>query len=191
MTFLVIGLLLFLDIHSIAIVSPAGRDRLLARLGEGPWKGLYSLVSIVGFVMLIHGYGLARQHPVLLYSPPLWARHLAVLLMLLPFPLLFAAYLPGQIKARLQHPMLLGVTIWAAAHLMANGMLADLALFGGFLLWSAADLISFKFRPSRPIRTAPPRKLNDAVAVSLGLVVYLLLLLWLHVRLFGVMPLPI
>jgi uncharacterized membrane protein len=190
MTHLLIGLLLFLGIHSLGIVSPTGRERLVARLGEGAWKGLYSLVSLLGFVLLIYGYGVARQHPVLLYAPPVWARHLTALLMLAPFPLLFAAYLPGRIKKRLKHPMLLAVVVWATAHLIANGTLADLLLFGGFGLWALASIISLQSRPNRPLRTIAARPLNDGIAISLGLIAYLSFVLWLHARLIGVSPLP-
>ncbi len=190
MTYLVFGLLLFLGIHSIAIVAPGWRDRTAARMGEGPWKGLYSLISIAGFVLLIWGYGLARQQPVVLYSPPAWTRYLAALLMLPAFPLLLAAYLPGRIRAALKHPMLAAVMLWALAHLVANGTLADALLFGGFLVWAVADRMSFKRRPVRAIRTAPPSSLNDVIAVAAGLALYIVFVLWLHARWIGVSPLP-
>lgn len=191
MTYLILGLLLFLGIHSISIVSSSARDRLVVRLGAGPWRGLYSLLALAGLLMLIHGYGLARAQPQFLYVPPPWTRHVAALLLLAVFPLLFAAYLPGRIKAALQHPMLLAVIIWSGAHLLANGSVADVLLFGGFLLWALADLISFKFRTARPLRTAPARPHNDGIAIALGLFVYLATLLWLHARLIGVAPLPL
>jgi len=190
MTYLVIGLLLFLGVHSVSIVSPHGRDRLVARFGARTWRGLYSLLALAGLVMLIHGYGLARASPQFLYVPPPWTRHVTALLMLGALPLLFAAYLPGRIKARLGHPMLLSVVIWSSAHLLANGTVADVALFGGFLGWALADLISFKFRTARPLRTFVPRARNDGIAIALGLLVYLTLVLWLHARLIGVAPLP-
>jgi uncharacterized membrane protein len=189
MSWLVIGLLLFLGVHSVAIVGPGWRDRMLARMGEGPWKGLYAVISIAGFVLLIWGYGVAREQTVALYSPPLWTRHVAALLMLPVFPLLFAAYFPGRIKAALTHPMLIAVILWALAHLMANGTAADVVLFGGFLVWAIADRLSFAYRPVRTIRTAPPSKLNDLTAVVLGLALYAVFALWLHARLFGVPPL--
>jgi uncharacterized membrane protein len=190
MTSLVIGLLLFLGVHSVAIVSPQGRDRMVARIGAGPWRAVYSLLALGGLVLLIHGYGVARQSPQLLYAPAGWTRHVAALLMLAPFPLLFAAYLPGRIKAKLQHPMLIAIMVWASAHLFANGMLADVLLFGGFLLWAAANLISFRYRSARPLRTIPPRPLNDGIAIALGLLVYLGFVLGLHARLIGVVPFP-
>jgi len=190
MTSLILGLAAFLGVHSIAIVAPGWRARTIARLGEGPWKGLYSLVSIASFVLLIWGYGLARQHPIVVYTPPIWMRHLAAVLMLPVFPLGFSAYFPGRIKTAFKHPLLAAVKFWALAHLLVNGMLADLLLFGGFLAWAVADRISLK-RRTQHIPTAPPSKLNDAVAVILGLGVYALLIFWLHLRLIGVSPLPL
>jgi uncharacterized membrane protein len=189
MTYFILGLAIFLGIHSLAIVAPAWRDRMAARLGEGPWKGLYSVVSIASFVLMIWGYGIARQQPVVLFTPPLWTRHLAALLMLPVFPLLLAAYFPGRIKAALKHPLLAAVKFWALAHLLANGMLADLLLFGGFLAWAVADRISFKRRPQRTIHTAPASSFNDAIAVVAGLGLYAVFVLYLHVRWIGVAPL--
>jgi uncharacterized membrane protein len=190
MPLLIAGLVLFLGVHSIAIVSPSFRARAIQRVGEGAWKGLYALISLVGFVLICYGFGLARQAPVVLYSPPTWLRHVTFLMMLPVFPLVLAAYLPGRIKAAAKHPMLAAVKFWAFAHLLANGSLADVLLFGGFLAWAVADRISVK-RRSMPqvLRTAPPRPWNDAIAVVLGLAIYALLIGWAHVRLFGVSPL--
>ncbi len=190
MTYLVLGLLLFLGMHSVSIVAPAWRDRTVARIGAGPWRGLYSLVSVSGFVLLIWGYGIARQQAVPLYSPPLWAGRVTALLMLPVFPLLLAPYLPGRIKAALEHPMLIAVMLWAIAHLIANGTSADVLLFGCFLAWAVADRLSYMYRAVRPLRTAPPSKLNDVIAVVAGLVLYVVFALWLHVRWIGVSPLP-
>src|SRR5450631_3325391 len=164
MLLLIIGLLLFLGVHSVAIVSPDSRDRALSRFGEGAWKGSYALLSLIGFVLICYGFGLARQAPVVLYSPPTWLRHVVLIVMLPVFPLLFAAYLPGRIKAAAKHPMLAAVKLWAFAHLLANGMLADVLLFGGFLAWAVLDRISLKKRPQN-LRTAPPGRFNDAIAV--------------------------
>jgi uncharacterized membrane protein len=191
MLYLIVGLVLFLGVHSTEIVAPTFRSRAVARLGEGAYKGMYSLLSIIGFVVLIWGYGLARQHPILVYAPPVWTRHLALLLMLPVFPLLLAAYLPGRIKAALKHPMLAAVKLWALAHLLANGMLADLLLFGGFLIWAVADRISVKRRAVlRPLPGPPPGKANDAIAVLGGLALYVVFVFWLHTKLIGVPPLP-
>jgi uncharacterized membrane protein len=187
---LIAGLVLFLGVHSVAIVAPSFRARTIQRMGEGAWKGLYALISLTGFVLICYGFGLARQAPVVLYSPPTWLRHLAFLVMLPVFPLLIAAYLPGRIKTAAKHPMLAAVKFWAFAHLLANGSLADVLLFGGFLAWAVVDRISVKRRAMpQVLRTAPPGPWNDAIAVVLGLAVYALLIGWAHVRLFGVSPL--
>ena len=135
MNWLILGLVLFLGVHSVAIVSPEGRNRLAAQLGENAWKGLYSLASAVGLGLIVWGYGLARENPVLVYSLPGGFRHLAALLLLPVFVLLLAAYLPGRIQRAAKHPMLLAVKLWAASHLLAQsvtgGSLADVLLFGG------------------------------------------------------------
>jgi uncharacterized membrane protein len=188
--YLIAGLLIFLSVHSVSIAAPAWRDKTAARMGEGAWKGAYSLISIASFVLLVWGYGVARQDPIVLYTPPIWTRSLSAVLMLPVFPLLLAAYFPGRIKAALKHPMLAAVKFWALAHLIANGTLADLLLFGGFLAWAVADRISFKRRPQRPLHTLPASKLNDAIAVVLGLVLYAVFMQWLHARLIGVSPMP-
>jgi len=190
MLLLIVGLVLFLGAHSVAIVSPTLRARTIDRLGEGAWKGLYALAALVGFVLICYGFGLARQTPVILYSPPTWMRHVAMLLMLPVFPLLIAAYLPGRIKTAAKHPMLAAVKFWAFAHLLANGSLADVLLFGGFLAWAVVDRISLKRRTvPQVLRTAPPAPWNDAIVVVLGLAIYALTIGWAHVRLFGVSPL--
>jgi len=188
MSLLIAGLIIFLGIHSIAIIAPGLRERARSRLGDGPWKGIYSLVSLLGFVLIIYGFGLARHSPLLLYSPPPWMRHLTALFMLPVFPLLIAAYMPGRIKTAAKHPMLAAVKFWAFAHLLANGMLADVLLFGGFLAWAVMDRISLKSR-TQNLRTAPPGRFNDAIAVIAGLVLYVIFIGWAHVRLFGVSPL--
>jgi uncharacterized membrane protein len=188
MIVLVAGLLLFFGTHSIAIFAPEVRARAQSGVGEGPWKAGHGLVSLLGFALIIYGFGLARQAPVLLYTPPHWLRHLTLLLMLPVFPLLLAAYLPGRIKSAVKHPMLAAVKFWALAHLLSNGMLADVLLFGGFLAWAVADRISLKSR-TQALKTAAPGRFNDLIAVVLGLGLYGLFIAWAHVRLFGVSPL--
>ena len=116
MIYLVLGLVLFLGVHSISIIAPAWRDRTAARLGNA-WRGLYSLLSIAGLIVLIWGYGIARQNPVMLYAPPAWARYITAVLMLPVFTLFLAAYLPGRLKGALKHPMLISIMLWAVAHL--------------------------------------------------------------------------
>lgn len=191
MTTLVIGLVMFLGVHSVAIVAPQGRDALAAKLGERAWKALYSVLSIVGFVLLVWGYGQARQNPVIVYTPPVELRWVTAILMLPVFPLLLAPYFPGRIRDALKHPMLVAVKLWAFAHLLSNGMLADLLLFGGFLAWAVADRISFKRRVQRPLKTLPASKRSDAIAIVLGLVLYFAFMHYLHLKWIGVSPMPI
>jgi uncharacterized membrane protein len=189
MTILIAGLVIFLGIHSIAIVAPGFRGHASQRLGENAWKGLYSLIALLGFVLIVYGFRLARQAPVVLYTPPGWMRHVTFLLMLPVFPLALAAYLPGRIQRAAKHPLLAAVKFWAFGHLLANGMLADVLLFGGFLAWAVIDRISLKRRPARALRTVPAGRFNDAIAVVLGLALYALFIGWAHLKLFGVSPL--
>src|SRR5689334_20389826 len=184
-----VGLILFLGVHSVAVVAPAWRDAQVVRLGEGPWKGLYSGLAAVGLGLLIYGYGLARRSPVVLYTPPRALHDLALLLMVAFFPLLIAAYLPGRIQRAAKHPMLLSVKICATAHLLANGTLADVLLFGAFLAWAVLDRMSLKRRPARAVPGAPPKPWNDAIAVVAGLALYAFFLFRGHRWLIGVSPL--
>lgn len=190
MSILVAGLVLFLGVHSVSIFAPGWRQARIAQFGERAWKGLYALVSLAGLLVLIYGYGLARHSPVVLYAPPLALRHVALVLMIPVFPLFLAAYLPGRIQRTAKHPMLLAVKLWATAHLLANGTLADVLLFGGFLVWAVADRISVKRRPMpHAVPTAPSGPLNDVIAVVGGLAVYVAFLFWLHAWITGVSPL--
>lgn len=191
MAYLIVGLVLFLGVHSTSIVAPAWRDRMVAKLGEGGWKGLYSVITVIGIVLIIYGYGRARFEPVVLYTPPFWLRHVSALLMLPVFPLIIAAYFPGRIKAAMGHPMLVGVKLWALAHLLSNGTLADVLLFGGFLLWAGADRMSLKRRTQRIPQVGEPSLRNDVIAVVLGLVIYAVFAFYLHIRLIGVPVMPV
>jgi uncharacterized membrane protein len=185
---LIAGLVIFLGVHSIRIFAPQWRERMIARIGAGPWKAIYSLASLAGFLLIVGGYAAARLEPVLLYNPPVWMRHLVALLMLPVFPLLLAAYLPGRIKAAVKHPMLTATKAWALSHLLVNGMLADVLLFGGFLAWAVLDRISAGKRPQAAVRAVPPPIRNDVIAVVAGLALYAVFVMWAHVRLFGVAP---
>src|SRR6202030_3055624 len=168
-------------------VAPALRARTIQRVGEGAWKGAYALISLIGFVMICYGFGLAPPAGPMVFAPPAWARHAALIVMLPVFPLLIAAYFPGRIKTAAKHPMLAAVKLWAFAHLLANGGLADVLLFGGFLVWAVVDRISVQRRTApQALRTAPPGPWNDAIAIVLGLAIYALVIGWAHVRLFGV-----
>ncbi len=189
MTILIIGLVIFLGVHSLGFLAPGWRQGLIDRLGNNGWQGLAGLVALAGLVLIVWGYGQARAVPVPLFAPPVWTRHLGLLVMLPAFPLFFAAYLPGRIKAAVGHPMLTAVILWALAHLLANGNLADLVLFGAFLIWALADRISLFYRVAPPVQGAPPGKANDLIAIVLGLAFYLGFLFWAHAWLFGVSPL--
>ena len=187
---LLLGLAVFLGGHSISVVAPAWRDRMAARLGVNAWRGLYSLFAALGLYLLVTGFAAARAATVVLYVPPAWLHWLAVVLMVPVLPMLLAAYLPGRIRGALRHPMLVAIKTWALAHLLANGMLTDVLLFGGFLAWAVIVRISLKRRPTRPVPAAPPSRYNDVIAVVAGLALYVALLHGLHARLFGVAPLP-
>lgn len=187
MLLLVIGLLLFLGIHSVSIVNRPARDALVARIGGNAWRGAYTLVSLLGFALLVWGFGLARQQPVVLYTPPAWLRHLSWVLLLPVFPLLIAAYMRGRIKAAVKHPMLLATKLWAFAHLLANGTLADVLLFGGFLAWAIADRVSVKKRGNDPV-IAQPVFAHDLIALGVGLAIYGWFFVQGHAWLIGVSP---
>jgi uncharacterized membrane protein len=190
MTLLLLGLALFLGVHSTRIVADGWRTATIARVGEKPWKGIYSLLSIAGFVLLVIGYGAARQSPVVLFAPPVWTRHLAALLTIPAFVLLAAAYVPGNaIKRAVGHPMMAGVKIWALAHLLANGTLADVLLFGSFLLWAVLSFTAAR-RRDRAAGTAYPAGpvARTGIAVAVGVVAWAAFAFALHRPLVGVAP---
>jgi uncharacterized membrane protein len=189
MLILTAGLLLFFASHSVAIVAPYWHDRMALHIGALEWKGLYAVISIAGFAAIIWGYGLARQSPVTLYAPPFWLRYATFVLMVPVFPLALAAYLPGKIKTATRHPLLAATKLWATAHLLSNGTLAAVLLFGSFLAWAVADRISLKRRAQAPIHTLPASSFNDAIAVIGGLALYILFVWRLHLWLIGVQPL--
>jgi uncharacterized membrane protein len=190
MAILVLGLVIFLGTHSVHMLAPGWRERMIARIGLLPWKGLYSLASIIGLVLIIVGFGMARQAPVLLYVPPAWLKHLNALFTLIAFVLVAAAYVPrNHLKAKLGHPMLAGIKLWAAGHLLATGLLHDVVLFGAFLAWAAVDFAVSR-RRDRKIGTVYPvgTLAGDAIAVVLGAVAWAIFAFLLHARLIGVNP---
>ena len=189
MIILVYGLVLFLGIHSLAIVAPATRDRLAARLGEWPWKALFSVIALAGFVLIVMGFREARLEPVWLYVPPLWLRHVALVLLIPVFPLLLAAYLPGRIRTFARNPLLIATKAWALAHLLANGRLVDVVLFGSFLLWAGAYRLSLLRRTPRSTPALPATPMNDFIVIGAGLALYAWFIYGLHAALFGVSPL--
>jgi len=190
MTLLLLGLALFLGVHSTRIVAEGWRTATIARVGEKPWKVIYSLLSIAGFVLLVIGYGAARQSPVVLFAPPIWTRHLAALLTIPAFVLLVAAYVPGNaIKRAIGHPMMAGVKIWALAHLLANGTLADVLLFGTFLAWAVLGFIAARRRDRAAGTTYPAGPgSRTAITVVVGLVAWAVFAVALHRPLIGVGP---
>lgn len=190
MAWLILGLVLFLGVHSVRIVAEDWRSRTIARLGEGRWKGGYTLLSLAGFALIVYGYHAAWQSPVALWAPPVWTRHLAALLMLLSFVLLAAAYVPGNaLKAAIGHPMVVAVKVWALAHLLANHTLADVVLFGSFLVWAVLDFRAARAR-DRAAGTVYARgpALRTVLTVVIGLVAWAVFAIWLHGWLFGVRP---
>ncbi len=190
MTLLILGLILFLGTHSMRVFGEGPRAALQQRVGAGGYKAVYALLSLAGLVLIVLGYGAARENPQILWIAPVWTRHLAALLTLLAFVLLAAAYVPGNaIKARLHHPMVLGVKVWALSHLIANGMLADLLLFGGFLAWAVLSFRAARAR-DRAAGTvyAPGRGGPTGVAVAGGVAAWAVFAFWAHGALIGVRP---
>lgn len=190
MILLILGLIVFLGPHSVRIFAESWRSAQIARIGEKPWKGLYSLVSIAGFVLLIWGYGQARAATAVLWQPPAWTHYLAAAFTLAAFVLVVAAYVRGtRIKSALHHPMILGVNAWAFGHLIANGTVADVVLFGGFLVWAIADFAASR-RRDRAAGTVytPGSAAKDAIAAAIGIAAWAVFAFYLHERWVGVRP---
>ena len=190
MVMLLLGLVLFLGVHSTRIVANGWRSDMIGRFGEMPWKAAYAALSIAGFVLIVWGFGLARQQPVQLWMPPRGMRHLASLLTLIAFVLLAATYVPrNAIKARLKHPMVLATKVWALAHLLCNGNLADVLLFGSFLVWAALSFRAARQR-DRAAGTVYPAGTaqGTAITVVVGLLAWAGFAFWAHRVLIGVQP---
>ena len=190
MGLLIAGLVVFLGLHSVRIVGAAWRARQIARIGEGPWKAIYSLLSIAGFVLLIWGFGEARQHPQSLYVPPMGLRHANALFTLIAFVLIAAAYVPrNHLKAKLGHPMYAGIKIWALGHLLATGMLHDVVLFGAFLIWAVAGFAVSRRRDRQAGVTYPSGTLlGDLLTLAIGAAIWSAFAFWLHAKWIGVAP---
>jgi len=183
---LILGLVVFFGGHSISLLALGWRNRAAERLGTRTWQLVYSVAALLGFYLLVTGYGAARVSAAVLYVSPPWLRSVTALLMLPAFVLALASVLPGRIRARARHPLLLATLLWAVAHLLTNGSVADLLLFGTFLLWAVAVLLSLERRPARRKITLAASMANDAIAVVGGLALYAVFILWLHARWFGV-----
>ncbi len=191
MAMLVLGLVLFLGIHSTRMFADPWRTGMIARMGALPWKGLFAGISLAGFAAIVWGFRLARQETLVLYSPPAWMHHVTALLMVVSFVLLAAAYIPrNSIQARLHHPMVLGVKLWAVGHLLSNGEVVNVLLFGAFLVWAVLNFRSAR-RRDRAEGTVyrPGHVIGTAVAVVTGLVAWSVFALLLHGPLIGVRPL--
>ena len=191
MLMLLLGLILFLGVHSTRIVAEDWRGAAIARIGPLPWKALYTLVSLLGFVVLVWGFRMARQDTLVLWSSPSWMRHVTAVLMMVSFVLLVSAYIPRNwFKARLHHPMVLGVKVWAVAHLLANGVAADVLLFGAFLVWAVMSFRAARARDRANHTVYPPgTAIGTSIALAVGLVAWSVFALLLHGPLIGVRPL--
>ncbi|MFN0263262.1 NnrU family protein [Tepidamorphus sp. 3E244] len=188
MALLIAGLVIFLAIHSVQIAG--FKEPMAARLGVNGYKVVHSIVSLVGLVLIVIGYGQARAAGApQIYDPPLWMRHVTLLLMMIASVLFVASFIPSRIKAYAKHPMLASLKVWALAHLLANGDLASLLLFGSLLAWAVVDRISLKRRPvdviahEKAIGAAPA---SDVLVMVLGATLYVAIAFWLHPWLIGV-----
>jgi uncharacterized membrane protein len=191
MILLILGLIIFLGIHSVNIYAADWRRRQVLYFGEQGWKMRYALASLAGLILIIIGFGEARATPVLVYVPPDWLRRLNILWTLIAFVLVTAAYTPrNHFKAWIGHPMLAGVAIWAFGHLLAIGMLSDVVLFGAFLFWALTDFVVSRARDRR-LGTAYPAgtRQGDVTTIVVGVIIWIVFAFWLHRWLIGVDPL--
>ena len=207
MTQLILGLILFLGAHSVRIWADGWRDQTIEAYGEKAFKGVYALVSILGFYLLVVGYGEARLQTVALWNPPIFTKHISLLLMLLSSILLMATYIPrNHFKMRLGHPMVLSVKVWALSHLLANGNLADLVLFGSFLIWAVLNFRSARARDRALLLNLnvteeaagesiaesesahQPKLLSTIITLVGGIAIWALITFVLHAKIVGVSP---
>jgi uncharacterized membrane protein len=186
---LILGLVVFFGVHAISLLALGWRDRMVERVGLRVWRRYYSIAAAVGLYLLIAGYGAARGEDRVLYVTPAAFRYLAAILMLPAFTLALASVFRGRISARAKHPLLVATMLWSVAHVLTNGTVANVLLFGSFLVWSVAVRISLDHRPQRPPIALPASSTNDVIVVIGGLAAYVLVAFWLHARLLGVAPL--
>lgn len=188
MLWLILGIVIFLGVHSTRMVAPVWREKQIAARGKKAWKGAYALGAFVGLALIIWGFIQARPDAAFIYEPPAFMRHITLTLMWISFVALAASSFPaGKIKAILKHPMITGVKIWAFAHLLVNGDMASLILFGSFLAWTIWNRIAVK-RRGDPTPVAGPM-INDVKSLVAGTVLYLVFAFFLHEWLIGVSPL--
>ncbi len=191
MAILVLGIIIFLGVHLIRVVAPGFRAGIIESRGKGTWMGIYAILSLIGLCLIIYGFGQARGETGMLYNPPVFLRHIALLLMLFAFVFLAAGFLPaGRIAVAVKHPQILSIKTWALAHLLANGETSSVLLFGSFLAWAVILRISLKRRERAGERVLPVFKssTNDVLAIVIGLVAYGLFVWKLHEWLIGVAP---
>ena len=190
MELLIAGLLLFIGGHSVKLAAPTWRTQMIARIGLLPWKGIYSLIAASGIVLMVIGYGQARIDPLWLWQPPLWLRHVTILLTLPAFILLFASQIPGNIlQAKIGHPMYAGIKVWSFSHLLANGGLHDILLFGSLMIWGILGfLISRRRDKASGVKKTYKGLSRDLITLSLALGVWAAFAFWLHALLIGVKP---
>ena len=189
-TYLTAGLLIFFGIHSIRVFADPWRSRTMARVGEGWFKGVYAVLSLAGFMLMMNGYGQVRPLGVVIWNPPEAMRYIAALLTLVAFILLAATYVPkNTIKTKVGHPMVLGTALWALAHLLVNGGLANMVLFGGFLLWAGVLFVAARARDRRNQTAYPPGTAGATlVTVGIGVGAWAAFAFWLHKSWVGVAP---
>lgn len=190
MFYLVAGLLIFLGVHSVRIFAEGWRTQMLQRIGEGAYKGVYLLPALLGLGLIIYGFGVARETPVMLWNPPMGMRHAASLLTVIAFVLLAAAYVPHNgIQARVHHPMVLAVKAWALGHLLANGSVAHVLLFGAFLVWGVVNFIAARRRDRATGKQYPAGTLvGTGVTVVVGVAAWAVFAFKLHGLLIGIRP---
>ena len=191
MAYLLLGLVLFLGVHSVRIVADGWRTRTLARLGDSPYKSVYTLLSLIGLGLIVWGFAVVREMPIMLWMPPRGMRHAAAFFTLLAFVLLAAAYVPrNAIKAQLHHPMILAVKAWALAHLLANGSLAHVILFGSFLVWGVANFVAARKRDrAAGIRYPGGTSVGTVITLLVGVLAWAVVAFFLHGLLIGIRPL--
>ena len=191
MSILILGLVLFIGVHSLRVFADGWRTQMIARMGPLPWKGVYSLVSIATFAVLVIGFRMARRDTLVLYSPPPWMMHVTALLMVFAMILFVAAYIPNNwFKARLHHPQALSVKTWAVAHLLSNGVAADVVLFVAMLAWAVLIYSAARKRDRAAGTVYPPgNAIGTSLTVAAGLIAWAVFAMFLHGPLIGVRPL--
>lgn len=190
MLFMLIGLILFLGTHSVRIYANDWRNQQITQRSEILWKGIYSVISIIGFILIVKGYAEARMDPTVIWLPPQWLKHMMTFFLLPMFVLILAAYIPGtKLKAWSGHPMAASVKLWGLAHLLANGNLADIVLFGSFMTWAIFDYRASRRRDRKNGIVYPFLGISrDITVITVGIVAWLIFVLYFHEWLIGVKP---